>query len=65
MVPLNMRKNKGTTEYDKNIVTCDVGITQCEAGTIKCEEKKIREPPNATKVQSHIMLVLRNLRLVP
>ena len=25
IVPSNVRKNKGTTEYDKSIVTCDVG----------------------------------------
>ena len=50
MVPLNVRKKiKGTTECDKYIVTCDVGTVQCEEGTIKCE-KKIREPPNVTKV---------------
>ena len=65
IVPLNVRKkNKGTIECDKNTVTCDVGIAQCEDGTIKCE-KKIKEPPNVTKVQSHVMLVLCNVRLVP
>ena len=50
MMPSNMRKNKGTTECDKNTVTCHVGTAQYEADTIKCEEKKIREPPNVTKV---------------
>ena len=50
MIPSNMRKNKGTTECDKNTVTCHVGTAQYEADTIKCEEKKIREPPNVTKV---------------
>ena len=30
---------------------------QCEAGTINVR-KEIREPPNVTKVQSHVMLVL-------
>ena len=41
--PSNMRKkkNKGTTEYDKSIVTCNVGITQMW-------EKK-RESPNVIK----------------
>ena len=38
---------------------------QCENGTIKCEEKKIREPLNMTKVQSHVMFVLHNVRMVP
>ena len=36
---------------------------QCEAGTINVR-KEIREPPNVTKVQSHMMLVLRNVRIV-
>ena len=27
--------------------------------------KKIREPPNVTKVQSYEILVLRNVRMVP
>ena len=51
-------KKKGTTECDKSTVTCDVGTAQCVAGTIKCVEKK-RESLNVTKVQSHVMLVLR------
>ena len=63
MVPLNVRKNKRITECDKSIVTCDVGTAQCEDGTIKYE-KKIRELLNMIKVQSHVMLVLRNVRLV-
>ena len=37
-----MRKNKGTTEYDKSTVTCDVGTAQYEDGIIKCK-KKIRD----------------------
>ena len=40
IIPSNARKNKGTTECDKNTVTCDISITQCKDGTIKCEEKK-------------------------
>ena len=64
MIPSNVRKNKKTTECDKSIVTCNVGTVQCEDDTIKFE-KKIREPLNVTKVQSHMMLVLRNVRLVP
>ena len=50
MVLSNVRKkNKGTIEYDKSAITCDVRIAQCEDGTVKCE-KKIREPSNMTKV---------------
>ena len=55
--------NKETTKCDKSTVTCDVGTTQCEDGTIKCE--KIREPPNMTKVQFYVMLVLYNVKMVP
>ena len=44
------KKNKGTTEYDKSIVTCDIGTAQCENSIIKCEKKKIREPLNVTKL---------------
>ena len=64
MIPSNVRKNKGITECDKITVTCDVGIAQYEDGTIKCE-KKIREPLNLRKVQSHVKLVLHNVRKVP
>ena len=68
MIPSNVRKKKKkkkrTTKCDKNIVTCDVGTTQCEDGTLKCE-KQIRESPNVTKVQSHVMLVLHNERMIP
>ena len=58
------KKNKRTIEYDKSTVTCDVGTAQCEDSTIKCEEKK-RELLNVTKVQLHVMLVSRNVRMVP
>ena len=61
----NARKNKGTTICDKSIVICDASTAQCEDGTIKCEKKKKKEPPNVTKVQSHVMLVLCFMRLVP
>ena len=64
MIPLNVRKNKRTIECDKSIVTCDISIAQCEEGTIKCE-KRIREPLNVVKVQSHVMLVLHNVRMIP
>ena len=33
-------KNKGITECDKSISTCDVGIAQYKDDTIKCEKKK-------------------------
>ena len=57
----NARKNKGTIECDKSIVICDVGIAQYEDGTVKCE-KKIRKPPNVTKVLLNVMLKLQNVR---
>ena len=59
-----LEKNKGTIECDKSTVTYNVSTAQCEDGTIKCE-KKIREPSNMTKVQLHVILVLRNVRMVP
>ena len=37
------------TECGKNMIKCDVSTAQCDNGTFKCE-KKIREPPNVTKV---------------
>ena len=37
---MGKKKNKGTTEYDKSIVACDVGTTQCKDDTIKYEKKK-------------------------
>ena len=43
MVPLNVRKNKGTIECDKSIITCDVGTAQFEDSTIKCEKKINKE----------------------
>ena len=57
-------KNKGTTKYDKRIVTCDVGTAQYENETIKCE-KKIREPPIMTKKLSYMTLQLHNVRIEP
>ena len=59
------KKNKGTTKCDKSTVTYDVGTAQCEDSTIKCQEKKIREPLNVTKVQSHVIFVLYNVRMRP
>ena len=58
------KKSKETTECDKNIGTYDVSITQCKDGTIKCE-RKIRKPPNVTKAQSHMILILYKVRIVP
>ena len=63
MVPSNVRKNKGTTECDKSTVTCDISTSQYENDTIKCE-KTIREPLNVKKVQSHVILVLHNVKKV-
>ena len=39
MEPSNVRKNKETTECDKNTVICDVGIAQYKDGIVKCEKK--------------------------
>ena len=38
IVPLNVRKNKETTECDKSTVTCDINTAQYKDGTIKCEK---------------------------
>ena len=35
-------KNKGTTKYDKRIITYDASTAQCEDGTIECEKKNKR-----------------------
>ena len=42
MVPSYVRKNKGTSECNKSIVTYDIGTAQCENDTIKCEKKNKR-----------------------
>ena len=40
MIASNVRKkNKGTTECNKNSVTYDVSTTQCKYGIIKYEKK--------------------------
>ena len=57
------KKKKKTTECDKITVTYDVSTTQCEDSTIK-SEKKIRELSTMTKVQSNVMFVLHNMRIV-
>ena len=65
MVSSNVRKkNKGTAKCDKSTVTCDVSTAQCEDGTIKCEKKKERTT-ECEKIQSHVMLVLHNIRMIP
>ena len=58
-----MRKNKETTECYKSTIICDFGTPQCEVGTIEYEKKK-RELLNVTKVQSHLMLKLQNVRII-
>ena len=56
MVHSNVKKKKkGTAKCDKSIVTYDICNAQCKDGTIKCEKKKMREPSNVAKVQSHVM----------
>ena len=34
------KKNKGTIEYDKRTVTCDVGTTQCKDVIVNVRKKK-------------------------
>ena len=38
------------------------GTTQCDVRPIKCE-KRIMVPPNMTKVQSDVMLILLNVTM--
>ena len=64
MVPSNVRKNKETTECDKSTVICNIGTAQCKDGTI-IYKKKIRKLPNVIKVQSYMMLVLHNAKMMP
>ena len=40
MEPLNVRKEKGTTECDKSTVIYNVDTTECEDRTVKCEKRK-------------------------
>ena len=44
------------------MITYDIGIAQCDNRTVKYE-KKIREPLNVIKVQSHMLLVLSNVTI--
>ena len=57
-------KNKGTTKYEKRNVTCDIRTAQCQDETVKCE-KNVRGPLNVTKVLSHMMLKLHNVKIKP
>ena len=59
------KKIRRTIECDKNTVICDIGTTQCDDEIIKYEKKKIRIPPNVTKVWSKVMLILHNVRIEP
>ena len=66
MEPLNVRKkSKGTTKYEKKIITCNVGTAQCDDGIAKCEKKKVRETPNVRKQLSHVILELHNMKIEP
>ena len=58
------KKSKGTIKYEKRTVTCDVGTAQYKDRTVK-REKKIREPPNAIKESSYVMLKSHNVRMKP
>ena len=55
----------------QNTITRNVGTAQCEDGTIKCEngtikcEKKNKGTTKCGKIQSYVMLVLRNVRMIP
>ena len=48
----------------QNTITCNVGTAQCEDGTIKCE-KKNKGTTKCGKIQLYVMLVLRNVRMIP
>ena len=32
-------KSKGTTQFDKRTIACNIGTAQCDDGTVKCEKK--------------------------
>ena len=63
VVSSNVRKNKKTIKCDKSIIICDVNTAQYEDSIIKCE-KKIKEQSNVTKVQSYVILLLHNMKIV-
>ena len=65
MIPSNLRKNTGTTECYKSNIICYFGTPQCEVGTIEYGKKKRKkELQNVAKVQSHLILKLRNVRII-
>ena len=37
MEPSNVRKHKGTTQYDKSTITCNVETAKCKDETVKCD----------------------------
>ena len=49
-----------TTECDKRTVRYDISTAQCDNEIVKCE-KTIMVPPNVTKIQLEVMLVLSNV----
>ena len=57
MVPLNVKKNKGTTECDK-VQLYVILVLHNVKMVLSNVRKKIRELLNVTKGQSHLMLIL-------
>ena len=51
----NVRKKKRTTKCDKNTVKYDVVLRNVRMILLNLR-KKIRESPNVTKIQSHVIL---------
>ena len=49
------KKIKEPQNMNRSIVTCDIGTIQCDDETVKCEEKKIRKPPNVTKLVTWVV----------
>ena len=39
---LNVRKNKGTTKYDKSKNTCDISTVQSDISTAQCDDGTIK-----------------------
>ena len=58
------KKKRGTTEYDKSTVTCDVDIAQCEDRTIKydtteCEKSTVK---CYVKILPNVTIELSNVK---